>query len=962
MARNDPVLACGFRFEEEALVERMVAEVESERGALPLLAFTAARLWEHRDRERGVIPSDAYETIGGVAGSLAQHAETTLEHIGTGRQEIVREIFRHLMTAKGTRISRGREELLSAFPDKSKADEVLSQLIDARLLTSYETIDPNDPSARLHRIEVIHESLLSNWPRLVRWQTQDADGAQLHDQLRQAAHLWEGHGGPDDMLWTGTVYQEFRLWRDRYPGGLTSTEEAFAKAMTTRARRAQRRRRLVLGAAFATLLIVLGVIGTLWKRAVAEARRAESGKLYTMAQNAPHPPTALAYALRALELSDVADYRRLAFRLLLQAPSSLDLPPRPNSHNSWAVDFSPDGNWLAVGWSLDGGLRLYPMDGGEPRELVGHRNWILDAHFSEDSKLLVSSGNDSTVRLWSIPEGKMVRTLKFGMTAAGYLRGNPPRLLTYECAAQQPLLWKEWPIEDGDARILGPTGPVSSSDPPNGDLDPTGNWFVTGEGSNVVRYALPGLPLDHGYLVGQHARPILFVRFAPDGDRVVSVDLAGEVHISSIRSGLSAPIRILQAGVRCMEARFDRTGSFLAVCGIGARLWDLNSPGLAPLVLDDQSWVFNAAFDPNRRWLVTAGGGGRVGHVGAWPLVGYRPACIEGVGPSLLAFAPDGSYLAETPGRGIIQISPLDGATIGLPKVLFSAEGYSFSDLRTDESGRHIFGTVFNSDLGEGTLVRVTVATREVETWKMDAGDLFLDSSGRWVAASGQAVAGRAIRLLDTATGRLSEFGTPKEQILGFDATDRLLSLRQDQVMVWNTETPEARELWKRNTDDWVILCPDKRTLLVVDREGHLTLRGIEGTDTRPIPSSSDGHGVSAVGISPSVDLIAFGHGNGDVDVISTRTADRCRLPIHADVVQSIAVDPLGRWIASSSEAGTVLWPTPDLDSPLELPRQEVLRRLRSVTSLRAIPDAKNPAGYRVEGTVIPDWQHPPTW
>ncbi len=37
------------------------------------------------------------------------------------------------------------------------------------------------------RVEIIHESLLANWPRLVRWQTQDADAVQLRDQLRQAA-------------------------------------------------------------------------------------------------------------------------------------------------------------------------------------------------------------------------------------------------------------------------------------------------------------------------------------------------------------------------------------------------------------------------------------------------------------------------------------------------------------------------------------------------------------------------------------------------------------------------------------------------------------------------------------------------------------------------------------------------------------------------------------------------------
>ena len=62
----------------------------------------------------------------------------------------------------------------------------------------------------------MHESLLTSWPRLVRWRTQDADGAQLRDQLRQAAQLWRDRRESDDLLWTGTAYREFALWRERH--------------------------------------------------------------------------------------------------------------------------------------------------------------------------------------------------------------------------------------------------------------------------------------------------------------------------------------------------------------------------------------------------------------------------------------------------------------------------------------------------------------------------------------------------------------------------------------------------------------------------------------------------------------------------------------------------------------------------------------------------------------------------
>jgi serine/threonine protein kinase len=106
----EPAKARGYRFEDDALVEEMVESVEGARSALPLLAFAVSRLWEKRDREKKVLTRAGYEEIGGVAGALAQHAEATLDRIGSARTPIAREIFRTLVTSQGTRsvAERGR--------------------------------------------------------------------------------------------------------------------------------------------------------------------------------------------------------------------------------------------------------------------------------------------------------------------------------------------------------------------------------------------------------------------------------------------------------------------------------------------------------------------------------------------------------------------------------------------------------------------------------------------------------------------------------------------------------------------------------------------------------------------------------------------------------------------------------------------------------------------------------------
>ena len=174
-----PAMKCGYRFEDDELVDEMLAEVEGERGALPMLAFAAARLWEKRDRGSGLLTRQAYQDIGGVGGALARHAETTIDVIGHERVPIVRELFRNLVTAEGTRAVREWDELLSVFGESEReaAAEVLTlfgqgeveveptvAIVNAHLCTGCKTcVDLCAYSAisfdEMEKIAVINEAL-----------------------------------------------------------------------------------------------------------------------------------------------------------------------------------------------------------------------------------------------------------------------------------------------------------------------------------------------------------------------------------------------------------------------------------------------------------------------------------------------------------------------------------------------------------------------------------------------------------------------------------------------------------------------------------------------------------------------------------------------------------------------------------------------------------------------------------
>jgi WD40 repeat protein len=85
----------------------------------------------------------------------------------------------------------------------------------------------------------------------------------------------------------------------------------------------------------------------------------------------------------------------------------------------------------------------------------------------------------------------------------------------------------------------------------------------------------------------------------------------------------------------------------------------------------------------------------------------------------------------------------------------------------------------------------------------------------------------------------------------------------------------------------------------------------------------------------------------------------------HSGAVESVAISPDLRWVASAGEDNTLrLWPMPDLDEPPlhTLPHEELLAKLKSLTNLRAVPDPETPNGWKIELDTFPGWKDVPEW
>ncbi|GAB4568606.1 MAG: serine/threonine-protein kinase [Haliangiales bacterium] len=315
-----PAEMSGYRFESTNMLEGMLDTLEASTNPLPLLQFTAAKLWDARDRTQRLLTEAAYEALGGIDGALASHADAVLTSLSPPEQAVARTLFLHLVTPERTRALTSTAELCQLANPPEAAQRVLDHLIQARLLVVHDNNEPGTHQRRVDRaqvadsaasatdrdssaahnsngnrqhdddndsidtdhrgasVEIVHESLIHSWPTLSHWIDEGQEDIAFLGQLRAAAKLWQRRGRPRGLLWRDDAMREAQRWRRRYQSELPALQREFLAATFTLATRTQRRRRLLVTGTivFLSLLVVASAIA-LFAIAAAEqeARDAE---------------------------------------------------------------------------------------------------------------------------------------------------------------------------------------------------------------------------------------------------------------------------------------------------------------------------------------------------------------------------------------------------------------------------------------------------------------------------------------------------------------------------------------------------------------------------------------------------------------------------------------------------------------------------------------------------------------
>ena len=213
---EEPARRAGLRL-EPGLVELAIRDCGDRVSTLPHLSHALRETW-HR-REGLTLTVAGYEDAGGIAGGIAQSAESVFRSLTPEQQDLCRSLMRRLIDRSPDGISTRRRVLLEPIVTDSARRDVLERLVHVRLLTVDGEV-----------VMVTHEAIASAWPRLDAWLDEDAERARLLRIVETAAMEWDAGGRNDEDLLRGARLTGVATWRETSDRDLTDLETRFLDA------------------------------------------------------------------------------------------------------------------------------------------------------------------------------------------------------------------------------------------------------------------------------------------------------------------------------------------------------------------------------------------------------------------------------------------------------------------------------------------------------------------------------------------------------------------------------------------------------------------------------------------------------------------------------------------------------------------------------------------------------------
>lgn len=894
---------------EPALVDALVADVADEPGGLPLLSTALLELWDRRDEDGLTLA--AYEASGGVRGAVARLAERAYEGLDDPGREASRRILLRLSGDGDTRVRVPLGDI--------GHERVLESLVAERLVTVGED-----------QVELAHEALLREWPRLREWLDEDAEGRRLHRHLAQAAREWDAAGHDPAELYRGTRLAATRDWAGHHADELNDAERRFlaeshaaAERVAARERVANRRLRTLLAGAAGLLVLAIaaGVLAMAQREQAQDAAlAADAQRIGAAALSNDRLDQALLLARAGTALAPSRATRGNLLSVLTRQPAVLgelrgdgwplysaatngalvamgderggvlvhDTRSRrlvsryrsPDGQIPMSIDFAPRASLMALTWHSDrrGTTNLDLVDPGTGK-LVRRVSLpppaedaffvFAEPRFDDDgSHVIVQQGAEAEAGATSVSR---VRVRDGAIERRRRLSDTPT--ISLSATADRTRMFVAVPDDrvyeiDPDTLAVRDSWP---SDDRGGAVSPDGSTYAVGDGNGGVRLIDTATGRERAFEGGHADGEDMRMAFSPDGSTVATSTASAEVLLWNV------------AGRRVRERLTSHTEL---------------APGLA--------------FSPDGTLLYTAGNDAKLT---IWDVTGDRrlarrfPAGpsmgFAGGSPKGTAVSPDGRTLAVTQQDGTVDL--LDTGTFAVRRRARVMDGAALAAVYSSDGG-------LLAVTGEGSRVHLRDARTLAPVRGMGGDDGFaqglaLSPDGRRIATASflpsatPADPSGALRLFDAVSGRA--LGSP--------------------VAVASPD---------------LAFSPDGRLLAAAVLEGDsLVLSADDGRRVARLKTGDDGRSVA---FSPDGRQLALGLYGGEVRIYSTATWREVGAPLRGHRARVTALDFTrdGSRLLTGGADGTLrLWDTAS--------RQPI------GTDFEVEPDAYMSASFSPDGTRV---------
>jgi WD40 repeat protein/serine/threonine protein kinase len=934
-ALKKPIEAAGYKFEDDQLADEMQSGLDGTKSPLPILQFTASKLWEARDRENKVLTRAAYRAIGGVAGALSTHADAVLEGLSLSEQRLARSIFLRLVTIDQTRAIVQWDEFRSLSEDMTAVEQVVDYLADARLLS----IERDNERAG-KTVELVHESLIETWEKYRVWLDENAQDAQFLTELRTAALQWEKNGEAPGFLWRDRAAVEAGSWltqRRKHLNadgtiGLGKREERYLEAVVRLMETARRRQWQVIAALIAGLSMVIVVVSTLAfqsKRAAeraeaekveAQAQRVEAERSATRARNATrmaaarerqHDPTTALALLREIEPESVptgwaafASWTSMAnvASVVLQhdsAVSSASFSPDNtriatiswNELHVWNADgtgqplvlegemggivaWSPDAKRIVTALH-DNSLQVLNADGtGQPLELTGHEDRVTRAAFRPDGTRIVSASHDKMVRVWNADGTGRPLVLAGHENAVNRVAWSPDG--NRIASASDDKTVRVWNA-DGTDQPLVLTG---HDDRVNAVAwSPDGKFIVSGSYDKTIAVWNADGSQQPRIFKG-HDNFVTAVAWSPDNTRIASASGDTTVRVWNA-DGSSQPLVLRGHNDSVYDVAFspDSTRVLSASLDNTARVWNMNRPAQRMVFQGHDDHVYDAAYSVDGQRIVSAACDKTVR---VWNADGSgRPLVLQGHEDRVYAavFSPDDQRIVSGSRDRTLRVWNANGT--GLPIVL---QGHDSS----------VNAAAFSPD---GKRIVSGSSDKTIRVWNSDGSDKPLVLQGHEDRVFGAAWSPDGTRIASCAGDKT--------------------------VRVWNADGKGQPLVLRGHTErvNGVAFSPDGKRILSASNDKTVRIWNADGTGQ---PLVLDGHHGEAfvsgyMSFSPDGKHIVVSYTDGTVLVWNADgTGEPLTLRASNTSINSASWSPDGKHIVGASEDNSVIvWS--DLE-PLQSP------------------------------------------